>query len=162
VDGFKINNTGKMPWRAGETKVKVTFTNALIKSAHVLDANGYHKKEIFVSRSGNQLSITLPRDAMYVILNTEEPTVVVGLEEDLKRKFKLYPNPTSGKFIIDIPESFGTGSVEIINTAGETILASRNLPSGKNEINLTASPGIYLFSIQAKQHRFTQKVVLKN
>ncbi len=161
VDGFKINNTGKMPWRAGETNVNIAFTNAMIKSAHVLDVNGYNKKELFVNRNGNQLSVTLPRDAMYVILNTEEPKVVVGLEEDLKRKFKLYPNPSNGNFIIDVPEWFSSGHVEIKNTIGETIWVNENISPGKNEIILAASPGVYLFSINKKNQRLTQKVILK-
>lgn len=160
VDGFKITNTGKMPWRAGETKVNITLTNELVRSAHVLDVNGYHKKEIFVKRNGNQLSVNLPQDAMYVVLNTEEPTVVVGLKEDADRKFKVYPNPSTGNFIVDIPDSFRFGNIEIKNTIGETVLFAKNISSGRNEITLHSSPGIYYLSLATDQQRMTRKVIL--
>lgn len=45
-DGFLIENTGKMPWSGAEANVVLNFKKSKVKSAHVLDINGYSRKEL--------------------------------------------------------------------------------------------------------------------
>ena len=69
VSGYRIDNTGKMPWKAANTLVTLNIANSNIKRAVVLDAAGYPKSTIDVQRSGKNAIIELPEDAMYVILD---------------------------------------------------------------------------------------------
>lgn len=69
VSGYRIDNTGKMPWKAANTMVTLNIDNSNIKRAVVLDAAGYPKSTIDVQRNGNKTQVDLPKDAMYVILD---------------------------------------------------------------------------------------------
>ncbi|MFW6277094.1 MAG: hypothetical protein ACOC1J_00385 [Prolixibacteraceae bacterium] len=69
VSGYRIDNTGKMPWKAANTLVTLSFDNSNIKRAVVLDAAGYPKSSIDVQQNGNKTEVELPKDAMYVILD---------------------------------------------------------------------------------------------
>jgi hypothetical protein len=75
-DGFLIENTGKMPWQGQDALVSLNFESLKVRSAHALDFNGYLKKEIPLSRSAKGWSLTIPKDALYVILNMSKPKVL--------------------------------------------------------------------------------------
>lgn len=68
VPGLEVVNTGKMPYRIAQTNVSLTVTNALVKKATLLDAAGYPTREIMVQRSGGALTVKLPPNALYVVL----------------------------------------------------------------------------------------------
>lgn len=69
VSGYRIDNTGKMPWKAANTLVTLNIDNSIVKCATVLDAAGYPQSTIEVQQNGNKTQIDLPKDAMYVILD---------------------------------------------------------------------------------------------
>jgi len=68
ISGLKITNTGKMPWKCANTQVTIKLKNKGINQATLLDAAGYAKSTIEISRVANELQITLPANAMYVML----------------------------------------------------------------------------------------------
>ena len=72
-DGFLIENTGRMPWQGQDVNVSLKFDKLKVRSAFLLDINGYLKKEIPLVKSGRGWSVKIPKDAMYVILNTSQP-----------------------------------------------------------------------------------------
>ncbi|MBX2840344.1 MAG: hypothetical protein KTR26_01135 [Flammeovirgaceae bacterium] len=76
VDRFRIDNTGKMPWRAQNTQMTITIKNDKIKSAKILDEAGYEEKVIPVTSIEGGFSIILPKDAMYVIVDTKKDQVL--------------------------------------------------------------------------------------
>ncbi|MFN8206291.1 MAG: hypothetical protein U0T82_02635 [Bacteroidales bacterium] len=71
IHGYRITNTGRMPWRAAETKVQIELSNTLITNAILLDAGGYLVKNLQVKRSTGAISINLPAEAMYVLLEAK-------------------------------------------------------------------------------------------
>lgn len=71
ISGYKIENTGKMPWKCASTLVKIKLKNTGISQATLLDAAGYAKSAIELTRAGNEIQIQLPSDAMYVILESK-------------------------------------------------------------------------------------------
>jgi hypothetical protein len=66
--GYKIVNTGTMPWRIVNTDVTLTVKNPGLHKATLLDAAGYPAQTITGTRSGQGFSVTLPANCMYVVL----------------------------------------------------------------------------------------------
>jgi hypothetical protein len=66
--GEKIINTGTMPWQVMETAVTITLRNPNIKSATLLDASGMAVQKLTGKSSGGSFTLTLPRNAMHVVL----------------------------------------------------------------------------------------------
>lgn len=66
--GFKIIDTGTPPWNVWNTDATVTFKNAKLKKATLLDSNGYPVEEIKGETSGGAFKLKLPAKAMYVVI----------------------------------------------------------------------------------------------
>ena len=71
VAGFRILDTGKMPWAAAPTKTKVSVANPRLTRAYLLDPAGYPRREIKVKRHKDRLEVDLPPDALYVVLTDQ-------------------------------------------------------------------------------------------
>jgi hypothetical protein len=140
-DGFVIENTGKMPWVGVDADVVLNFKNAKVKSAHQVDINGYHKKELPLTKAASGFNLTIPKDAFYVILNTSEPTVTTANPEGLK----VYPNPTKGSIVIEVPAEWELqNTLQIFDHTGRKVYQKQNLTAGKNTITLPKlSAGLY-------------------
>jgi hypothetical protein len=68
VQGKRIVDTGRPPWRVANTEVTLTIRNGGLTRATLLDENGYRKSDLPVSRGEDQtLVVELPVDAMYVV-----------------------------------------------------------------------------------------------
>jgi hypothetical protein len=68
-EGYRILDTGKMPWQGEEVDVRVSLkTNPFIQRALVLNSSGYKIGKLKPDRKSELLSFTLPQDAMYIIL----------------------------------------------------------------------------------------------
>ena len=66
--GFKILNTGSMPWQADPTYLKITLKNSTLSKAILLDVAGFPVKELPLKRSGSSISLSLPEETLYLIL----------------------------------------------------------------------------------------------
>lgn len=70
VAGFRIDNTGKMPWESAKTKVELTVENSRLAKATVVDAAGYPKEVLDLVKKRNSVQLNLPEDAMYIIIES--------------------------------------------------------------------------------------------
>lgn len=68
LHGFKIIDTGRMPWQADDTRVTVELVNTALKKASLLDAAGYVVGQVAVHKGKGKIRLTLPTDAMYVMV----------------------------------------------------------------------------------------------
>jgi hypothetical protein len=68
VQGEQIVNTGKPPWRIADARVRLSLKNAGVSKATLLDAGGYAARDVPVRREGNSVTLELPPDTMYVLL----------------------------------------------------------------------------------------------
>ena len=59
---------GNAPPEITNTDATISLTNALLKTATVLDANGMAVRTLAVARRGPNFGMTLPANAMYVVL----------------------------------------------------------------------------------------------
>lgn len=67
-EGFKILNTGEMPWQCVNTDVTVEIENKKIKKAVMLNSALYAVKEVGLEKMKKGIRVVLPKDAMYVVL----------------------------------------------------------------------------------------------
>jgi hypothetical protein len=74
----------------------------------------------------------------------------------------IYPNPSTGKFILDLDFAKNTfAGIKIHNIMGELIL-KRKISNGKNEIDLSSCPGgIYFITVVKGKETYRQKIVLQ-
>jgi hypothetical protein len=154
-DGFEIINTGKMPWMGQKTDVKIKLNNTLITSAYVLDQSGYINKEIFVERYSDHIILSLPPNTMYMVLNTNEPTVVTGLHDEDLSSIQLYPNPTKGTVVLDIPDHIKSlNSLQVYDNLGRRVHTEKNIRQGQKQIVLPVLPnGVYHVTFNNSQHK---------
>jgi hypothetical protein len=68
VSGYKIENTGKMPWKCANTELSVSIKNSIVDKAFLLDAAGYSKKELKINKKNKEVFLELPQNSMYVVL----------------------------------------------------------------------------------------------
>ncbi len=87
--------------------------------------------------------------------------------------FSIYPNPTNGKFTLQIKNSMlfegnatidgNDNSLEIYNLLGDKILSYQNfIPQPSTEIDLNSyAPGVYFVRIYDRKNIYTQRLILQ-
>ena len=68
IPGRQIVNTGKPPWQIENTHVKITIANASLGKATRLDVSGYAADDVSVRRAEGTVTVELPPDTMYLVL----------------------------------------------------------------------------------------------
>lgn len=66
--GYKILNTGRMPWLLETVDLKVTLRNRVLSEAITLGAAFCKEKDIPVIRNSEGLNFTVPENTMYVLI----------------------------------------------------------------------------------------------
>ena len=143
VSGFTIENTGKMPWKCANTLVSIKLKNKNINQATLLDAAGYAKSSVSVTKSGEQLQIKLPENAMYVMLENTTHSENIPQKTD---GMKVFPNPSNGNFRVEI-QNFETENYtfELLTLSGERVREFKNIQNSSFEVNAKdLSDGLFL------------------
>ncbi len=162
VSGFKIENTGRMPWKCANTQVTLKIKNEVVNSALLLDAAGYPVSTIDMVQIGNELQITLPENAMYVMLvNTTHSNNI-----DLKEKgMKVFPNPSNGNFRVEIQNYKSSAySMELLGLGGEKFLEIKNIQQSSFHVNTkNLANGIFLAVLKNEKGVVeTEKIFIQN
>ncbi len=163
IEGYRIESLGEMPWKAAKTLVKVDIKNTKVQSAWVLNSAGYEARETPVIPTADGLSLWVPMNAMYVILDTRTPSVVTGLSEDVIDKIEVFPNPNNGTFKVrNIDQTAGKEFRELIVTdiRGKPV---KRFQYAKNEIySLSVPAGVYFIRLVTTDGELiTKKLVMK-
>ena len=69
--GKQVVDTGKMPWAVADAAITLTIANPGLKTATQLDVNGNPGRKLKATPEANSLRLTLPRDALYVMLEAK-------------------------------------------------------------------------------------------
>lgn len=76
--------------------------------------------------------------------------------------FSIFPNPTSGQFIITFNKVIAKGVIEISNVIGENIFKENIFNESRKEITVKdISQGIYLAKVFDGEKMFTQKIIIQ-
>lgn len=68
LKGFEVVRTGAAPWRVANTEVALTIKNPAFTKATRLDTAGLPAAEVPLTRDGAGVSLTLPPNTLYLIL----------------------------------------------------------------------------------------------
>jgi hypothetical protein len=71
----------------------------------------------------------------------------------------VFPNPTSGNFILEIPEGISKGNVEIMDLLGNRVQEIPFQGDSSLRIQLLGSAGIYILKLNTEQGVFTARIV---
>ena len=162
VAGFKIDNTGKMPWKCANTQVTVKLKNKGINQATLLDAAGYAKSTITVEKTGEEVQIVLPANAMYVVL---QGTTHTGYIKKPDSGMKVFPNPSNGNFRVEIldykPLDY---SFELMGLRGEKISEIKNIQNSTFDVNTNNLKNGFFLAVLKNEEEIidTAKVFIQN
>lgn len=97
---------------------------------------------------------------------TLEIISTVGLDEQTAQNLKIYPNPSNGRFTIDMNKlSSGQLRISVLNIIGELVYEeSREVSHDQffGEVNLEHLPnGIYMINLENNTSRSTQRISIK-
>ncbi|MBM3435156.1 MAG: T9SS type A sorting domain-containing protein [Bacteroidetes bacterium] len=87
----------------------------------------------------------------------------VSVEKNMTGNFRFYPNPSTGKFYLELPSS-ATASIEIrvMDLTGRQVLEEKATTTGKREIDLANKPkGIYFVRLKAGDMVMNKKVIIQ-
>lgn len=100
------------------------------------------------------------------IVKVKVPCIPIGPNQGRTIQFseaesediKVYPNPTSGEFVLDAPP----GKFQIFNALGQHVFTSDIYGNDRN-VNLSKFPdGIYILKIRTEKSNYTKKILLKH
>ena len=75
---------------------------------------------------------------------------------------KLYPNPSTGQFWIELPQNMASAKVSIFNYTGQIVFEGELMGQSRQQINLQSRPdGIYIVQIQGNKRIATSRILLK-
>jgi hypothetical protein len=179
---YKFTVTDKFGCLASDS-IKVELTKQIDTSLQVKDSlltaspgmKGYkwYRNDTLVSSAGNFFIATV-NGSYYVILTDSNDCVdksrkvIINLidinQQHLKGSLKLYPNPTTGKLVLETDEQInGEINLIITNIYGREII-NRTVKSNDiqtaNEINISDQPaGIYTIVIKYQNNNFHQLII---
>lgn len=72
LQGYKILNTGSMPWQAEPLMMHIELRNNVVDEAVILNTAGYKTGNLKIKRQSDMVILDLPEDATYVVLRKGE------------------------------------------------------------------------------------------
>ncbi len=85
---------------------------------------------------------------------------ILGITENtFPAKFVIFPNPTNGKFTIDLGEEYQNVTVEITNILGQIISSEKYVSAKIIEKEITSSAGIYFVKVSSEGASKTLKLI---
>jgi len=98
-----------------------------------------------------------PRNYVARLFNDIGTEVQNGPEQEFD--FLVQPNPTNGSFMIQLPEGWHDGSVEITDLAGRTLFQKGLSDVPSTPLDLDEPPGVYLLNVYSTSGKVTHKLV---
>jgi subtilisin family serine protease len=139
---------------AGGSLTLIAGNSIIITPGFNVAANGYFHAYI------SDEYCLLP--ASQLALESEvENNPALDFNENLADDLRIFPNPTTGGFTIEMGETFGSNktSVSIYNLIGELILTNENVLN-QAEFNLSGHPnGIYVVLIRNNENTEIRKLI---
>ncbi|MCP4439347.1 MAG: S8 family serine peptidase [Aureispira sp.] len=107
---------------------------------------------VAVNDYGNNLYIDNINVTKAVITDVETIAKIEGI--------KVYPNPTTGLFTIELPQNIEKSTVRIFNTAGQIVYNQQNVKDQLIDVDLKQFVGgVYFVQIQTKDQLQTVKLI---
>jgi hypothetical protein len=75
-------------------------------------------------------------------------------------KITIYPNPSNGKFKIDLQNVYNNCKIEIYDVLGHLIFENKYTSSNIIDLNLDLQSGIYLIKLKSDQMQYNAKIII--
>jgi len=86
----------------------------------------------------------------------------VGIQNNKNKFFSIYPNPSSGKIKIQLPESYKNSVISVSTIAGMTIYQEESNNINSQTIDLSdLAKGLYIISINNRRKTLTDKIIFR-
>ncbi len=109
-----------------------------------------------VNQPGNYNFSAIDSNGCYAISST---VVIAGINEtDIDKWIKVFPNPSSGRWILEIDNNLIGGVVEIFDANGKLVYTHEIL-NAQSEILLDESMGVYTLHLVSKLKSFNLKLI---
>ncbi len=94
---------------------------------------------------------------LYKILN---PNIVTAIKNNSVKNIELFPNPSTGNFVITIPNEIKNKNVilDVINIEGQKVFTSKIKNQENVQLNLDVPNGLYLVSITSETQNYLGKI----
>lgn len=80
--------------------------------------------------------------------------------EDMESEIRLYPNPTTGRAVIDFRENATTADIQVLNFQGSQMLQLECNNQNMVELNISALPaGMYIIVIKTQTQIISKKII---
>jgi len=90
---------------------------------------------------------------------------LTGIKTYTKQKLNIYPNPSTGNFLLTVPEGFETGNyaMEILNLNGQILLQKRLNITATKQISIRSNlgTGVYLLLLKGNSTLLHQRLVVQ-
>ncbi len=146
----KLTSAGVIEWQKCIGGSYGEFARSIFQT----NDGGYIFSGISLSNDGDLTSNY--GDFDYWVVKLSSATFI---SEEITESILMYPNPTSGKFTINIPEHISEASLKIINSLGEIIYTENNFINGKS-YSPNLKSGIYYIIIEEKDFILRQKLIM--
>jgi hypothetical protein len=84
-----------------------------------------------------------------------------GIEEEVKSLFKVYPNPSNGRILIELSDQLTKGfSIKLMDLNGKLVYESQCY-NNMCEMSLELPAGMYLLNIESSERSISQKIILE-
>jgi len=83
----------------------------------------------------------------------------ITLDKTNDRILSVYPNPNSGKFTLELSESFRHGNVQVVNLTG-SVVAQKTLRSNREVLDISdVPPGVYVLKVFTERNRCQERII---
>ena len=160
-----VENAANAPWGWADKNDGMIAGSITTDPVYLIDRYFSNSDMLDLSYLYNPYPLPLPlnlpveRDTVTEVLVNQDTIENTSLESlDLL----VYPNPTTGLFKIDIPNTPFIQEISIISMLGKTVYQGVVRESGKLSVDLSAHEnGIYFIAWFSKGKRITKKIVLQ-
>jgi hypothetical protein len=129
--------------QAGGSAEIIAGSNIIIREGAIVETGGYLHAYISDVWCSNQISLLASSESYFITVKSEpEPTINTDF-------FKVYPNPTTGIFTIELLEFEESSNIQIeIFSLHGHLIRSEVIPEKQFKFNLTErQPGIYIIRV---------------
>lgn len=109
----------------------------------------------------SSLSMTCQGSGDAFVIKLSGLDLILGQPELEKKQATVYPNPTTGNFVIQLGKTERKADVTVYDILGRSIFNKSYVDVSQIEMNLVNVPGIYFVSVRTDKEQFETKVVLK-
>jgi PKD repeat protein len=144
----------------------VLTSNASGASYQWLDCNNGNNpisgatNQAFTATSNGSYAVEVTQNGCVDTSSCFEVLTVSVTEEILRNNISIYPNPSSGTFVIS-SNLDNTMPIQVIDLLGKEVLSPRNINKGINKIDATRlNKGVYILKIASNATVYVQRIVI--